>query len=146
MVMLHNAIMSPPPGMLVDHIDGDGLNNCRSNLRICTHRQNIWNSRKFAVTLSPFKGVHYDHGAQRWRASIRAECEHIHLGSFEFEFDAAKQYDRAARLMFGKFAKTNEMLGLYEGAQNRGALDYKRIGNRRWRQEMGKLGISPRVA
>ena len=70
MIMMHREIMKPPPGMVVDHIDGDSLNNRRSNLRICTPRQNNHN-RTFKGNTSGFAGV-YPQG-KRWRAHDHAQ-------------------------------------------------------------------------
>lgn len=109
---LHLFIMRPEPGLVVDHIDGDGLNNTRVNLRICTHKQNIRNQRAQLGRASRYKGVIRQRN--RWQACIKHDGETIHLGTFDEEERAARQYDRAARLLFGQFARTNEMLGLLE--------------------------------
>ena len=93
----------------IDHADGNGLNNRRANLRPATRSENMRN-RRAQPHSSTFKGV-TAHG-DKWQVCIRHEGETIHLGTFEREEDAAKQYDRAARLLHGRFAKTNKMLGL----------------------------------
>lgn len=109
-VLMHRLVLGALNDQLVDHIDGDGLNNRRSNLRSCTHAENMRNRCKTAG-LSRFKGVHRD--KRTWRAQINFEGRRIRLGSFHDEADAARAYDSAASLYHGEFAKTNEALGLY---------------------------------
>lgn len=106
---MHRVLLSPAPDEVVDHIDGDGLNNRRSNIRTCTQAQNARN-RQAQEHSSTFKGVFAK--GKNWAVCIRHENETIHLGTFEQEEAAARQYDRAARVLFGQFARTNEMLGL----------------------------------
>ena len=108
-LFMHRLVASPPDEMLVDHIDGDGLNNQRHNLRICTHTQNMWN-RRSSCGASRFKGVHLDKGA--WRAQINVKGKRISLGTFTTETKAARAYDKAAVEFFGEFACTNRELGL----------------------------------
>jgi len=90
----------------VDHINGNGLDNRRCNLRICTRRQNQMNRRKHKGK-SCFKGVGCDGVRRKWRARIRVGGRLIHLGRFENEIDAAEAYDKAALQYFDEFACTN---------------------------------------
>lgn len=91
---------------LVDHCDGDGLNNRRSNLRNATAKQNCANSRKRRVkTSSRFKGVSFHKQISRWVAQAAGS----YLGSFVNEVEAAKAYNRAAKKLWGKFARLNEV-------------------------------------
>ncbi len=112
MRLLHRAIMSAPAGFEVDHIDGDGLNNQQSNLRLCTRAENMQNQRRQTDTASGFKGVHRNHN--KWRARIKTSEQSLNLGTFESKFDAARAYDEAAIRLFGEFARTNAALGLLE--------------------------------
>lgn len=117
---LHRQLMGAPQNREVDHINGDTLDNRRKNLRICSHKENLRNKSKQAgTTLSRFKGVSLSRG--RWRAQIEQNGVNLRLGTFSSEFAAARQYDRAARVFFGSFAKTNEEMGLFEGAEDRAA-------------------------
>ena len=110
--LLHRVIAEARRGVLVDHIDGDGLNNCRNNLRLCSNSQNMANQRAREGTSSRFKGVTLRKRSGRWSVTIEKNGRFAYLGEYTDECAAARQYDRAARLMFGRFAKTNEMLGL----------------------------------
>jgi hypothetical protein len=106
---MHKLILGGREGMIVDHEDGDGLNNRRSNLRHCTHAQNMKN-RHSTTGVSRFKGVWRDRVS--WRATIWADKRKINLGSFSTEKRAARAYDRAAPIYHGQFARTNADLGL----------------------------------
>lgn len=94
---------------MVDHIDGNGLNNSRSNLRVATNAQNSENQRKKANanTSSKFKGVSWHKSTRKWRAYIRHKYKCVHLGLFRSETDAAKAYDRRAKKLFGDFCNLN---------------------------------------
>lgn len=102
MVYMHRAIMRASEGACVDHIDRDGLNNRKSNLRKCDHSQNGANANKGPGYTSKYKGVCRHQG--KWAAYIRCREEHRCLGRFETEEDAAKAYARAAKELFGDFA------------------------------------------
>lgn len=107
-LLLHIHLMNPPDGMEVDHIDGDGLNNRRVNLRIVTHRQNIWNRKKNVnPTSSKFKGVSLYKKSGRWVAYIAAHGKRRHIGYFDDEEAAARAYDAEARRLHGEFACLN---------------------------------------
>ncbi|HYH39897.1 MAG TPA: HNH endonuclease [Azospirillum sp.] len=112
-VLMHRFLLNAPTGTVVDHISGDGLDNRKSNLRICTAAENIRNQKARVGCTSRFKGVRYRADTGKWSAEIQYQGKQIHLGTFVEEVAAARQYDRASRLMFGSFAKTNAMLGLY---------------------------------
>lgn len=111
---LHRLIAGAKRGQVVDHADGEGLNNRRSNLRVCSHVQNMQNRKAAAGAACRFKGVTVakDYRAKPYRAEIEAFGERMFLGSFLTDVEAAKAYDRAARIFHGKFARTNADLGL----------------------------------
>lgn len=113
---MHRLLTGCPEGLVVDHINGDSLDNRRSNLRICTQRQNRWNRAKRMRAQSKFKGVWFDKDRDLWIAQIGHDSDRLRLGAFEREEDAARQYDRAARLLFGAFARTNQDMGLLPAA------------------------------
>lgn len=97
------------PAVMVDHKDGDRMNNRRDNLRIATNSQNQAN-RRVVRGVSKFKGVcRQKRPASKdvWVARLVVEGKQFHLGSFDDEVAAAKAYDRAATKHFGAFAFTN---------------------------------------
>jgi hypothetical protein len=105
-VLMHRFITDASPGLQIDHIDGDGLNNTRSNLRLATHAQNGQNSRKQVNNTSGYIGVSRE-GKSKWRAQIRVDGSKTYLGSFETAEEAAEARDRAARKLHGEFAVLN---------------------------------------
>ena len=102
---MHRLILNAPPDKIVDHINGNGLDNRRENLRLATKIQNNCNTRLRRDNRSGYKGV--KRNALRWIARIRIDRKLIHLGSFATKEDAARAYDNAARQHFGEFAKLN---------------------------------------
>jgi hypothetical protein len=105
---------TPRPGFVVDHINGDPLDNRKSNLRVCTQAENLRNRRKRAKpTSSKFKGVsrHTISRQKPWLAKIKSDGKTIYLGTFETEEQAAEAYDRAALERFGTFAHLNRARG-----------------------------------
>ena len=104
-VFMHRLIMNPPPGMVVDHIDGNGVDNRRCNLRNCTHAQNTHNRPKHHG-VSRFKGVcRSTHG--RWQAGIKTDGHWAYIGLFDDEVEAAHARDRWAFVLHGPFAWLN---------------------------------------
>lgn len=106
-VYMHRQIMNTPAGMETDHIDGNGLNNCRSNLRICTRVENGRNARKTNNCSSVFKGVTWHKQRGKWQAQIEILGNRKHLGLYKIPEDAAHAYDKAALEYYGEFAKLN---------------------------------------
>lgn len=99
---MHQLVLGVPGG---DHINHDGLDNRRENLRVATSQQNLRNMRPRPNSASRFKGVfrHYN----KWQASIKINYRKFHLGTFVDETAAARAYDRAAAEHFGEFAYLN---------------------------------------
>jgi hypothetical protein len=91
----------------IDHEDGDGLNNQRSNLRVATHGQNMHNRRPNAGHSSSYKGVSWYPNKGKWLARITLDGHRRCLGYFADEVSAALAYDDAAREAFGEFARPN---------------------------------------
>ena len=105
-VLMHRLIMQAPSGLVVDHIDGNGLNNRRSNLRLCTQAQNCRNARPRAGT-SRFKGVRAHNAPGQFAAEITFEGRAQYIGSFDDEIEAAIAYDLRAVVLFAEFARLN---------------------------------------
>jgi hypothetical protein len=90
-----------------DHINGDGLDNRRCNLRPATHHQNGANQRIRIDNISGFKGVYFRKGRGYWVAQIGVDGKTIHLGHFDNRVNAARAYDTAALEHFGEYARLN---------------------------------------
>jgi hypothetical protein len=103
-VALHSHILPPRDGYVVDHIDGDGLNNRRSNLRYATVAENRRNSRAAKRNKSGFKGVRAS-PTGRWWAAITWDGKRQHLGTFDTAEEAAEAYRDAAKRLHGEFAR-----------------------------------------
>jgi len=107
-LLMHREILKVPEGMLVDHINRDGLDNRKANLRPATDAQNAYNRKKRSGSnRSRYKGLRWDRRCQKWRAEICADRTRMGLGLFENEIEAAKAYDKAARQHHGEFASLN---------------------------------------
>lgn len=104
--------MDIPSGFIIDHRDGNGLNNQKINLRICTQSHNQMNkSKTTSKTTSQYKGVHFDKYCGKWNPTIEKTIEgkrkKYNLGLFDNEYLAARVYDVNALYWFKEYAKTN---------------------------------------
>lgn len=104
LVQMHRALLLPPDGSYVDHIDGDGLNNRRSNLRLATKEQNGYNARTPITNTSGLKGVSWDGESGKWRAQIMHNGKKVNLGRFLSREEAYLAYCNASAIMRGEFA------------------------------------------
>ena len=110
---LHRVILSRMLGRellrheKVDHIDGNGLDNRRSNLRPATKAQNAQNKRPQVGCTSRYKGVSWHKQRQKWCARIGLNGKLKHLGLFKCELEAARAYNAATIELFGDFARPN---------------------------------------
>jgi len=110
---MHRIILGIGADQQVDHINYDGLDNRRANLRACTQEQNLQHARSITPHSSKYKGVSWHKAGRKWRATIMVNKEYIHLGFFVNEKAAAKAYDKAAQKHFRDFASTNETTRAY---------------------------------
>lgn len=107
-VYMHQLILPCPEGCTPDHINGNGLDNQRSNLRIATYSQNSANRRLPKNKSSKYRGVTWSISNNQWMAQLKNKGHNIYLGYFSSEIDAARAYNRAALEKFGEFARINE--------------------------------------
>lgn len=104
---IHRAITNAPKGFTVDHRNLNTLDNRKSNLRVCLHRQNLCNRERSINNTSGYKGVFYNREKRKWEATITVNYHCYHLGRFSDPVEAALQYDKAALKFQGEFARLN---------------------------------------
>ena len=105
-IKMHHCIVGYPICNLeIDHINGDGLDNRKENLRFCTHQENCRNRQPNKIGHSVYKGVSWFKG--KWVATIYTGKDHQYIGRFKAATDAAKAYDKKAKELFGEFAYLN---------------------------------------
>ena len=104
-ILMHREILNMGKEFSVDHVNGDGLDNQKRNLRVCLHKENMRNRKINKNNTSGFKGVYpYKYG---WTAQIKVNGKTKRLGSSKNIIDLAKRYDQAAIKYFGEFARLN---------------------------------------
>lgn len=121
-IYMHRVVMGLSSGdSHVDHKNGNGLDNRKSNLRLATYQQNTASSirvkqqgralhgKPTRTTSSRFRGVSYRTDRKRWTAYIGTAKDRTCLGCFEFEEQAARAYNEAALVKYGEFARLNEL-------------------------------------
>ncbi len=102
-LLMHHVIYPISKPFCVDHIDGNGCNNQKNNLRVCLHKNNLCNAAISKNNTSGFKGVYWQKG--KWVAAISPNGKCIYLGRFSDPKEAAKVYDTAAEFHYGEFAR-----------------------------------------
>ncbi len=106
-LLMHRLLLGAPKGLQVDHEDGNGLHNWRSNIRLATHQQNTWNRKLTKANKSGLFGVFWRPRNKRFVAAIRKDGKPKHLGHFLSAAEAAFVYDTAAKELHGEFARLN---------------------------------------
>lgn len=110
-IYMHRVIAGASGMEQVDHVNGDKLDNCRGNLRVCTNAENQRNRGKHRDNASGFKGVAQHPATGRWQACIQHAGVKVHLGYFSDRIHAARAYDLAAERLHGDFARLNNATG-----------------------------------
>lgn len=111
-ISIHKLLIHPDKSgrsINVDHQDGDKLNNCRENLRLCTHAENMRNRRKHKEAESKFKGVNWHKGSKAWQVRMNRNEKRIYIGLFSNEIAAANCYNYYAKIMYKEFAEFNDV-------------------------------------
>lgn len=106
-INMHNLMLPPSDGYVVDHINGDTLDNRKDNLRYATVAQNAQNQKIAKDNKSGYKGVYLHKATGRYNAQITINKKQMSLGYFKDPIEAAKAYDKAAITHFGEFARPN---------------------------------------
>jgi len=96
-VLMHRLIMNAPEGLEADHVNGNGLDNRRSNLRLCTRQQNSWNTVRA-------KGYFLERASGKWRVQITHFGKKIHVGLFTSAAKARQAYIMAKKKYHGAYA------------------------------------------
>ena len=106
---MHRQVIKAPDGLLVDHINNNGLDNRKANLRLATHRQNNCNRlyAKRTGSHSKYIGVSWHKYKKKWYAQISFNGKRKHIGYFHDEIEAGKAYDKAAKQYHKDFAVLN---------------------------------------
>lgn len=103
-LLLHRFLLNAPADREVDHKDGNGLHNFRSNLRLVTHQQNVWNTRRKSNNTSGEKGVSWDKARGKWKASIAAHGHQYTIGRYDTIEEAIIARRAAADRLHGEYA------------------------------------------
>lgn len=106
---MHRLLAAAPPEFQVDHINGDKLDNRKSNLRLCTNSQNKQNGASYRNSTSKYRGVSWSTRMQKWAAQIQINKKKIMIGYYADEQDAARAYNAKATCLFGEFARLNQI-------------------------------------
>lgn len=106
-IRMHRLINQTPIGLETDHINGNRLDNRKTNLRTVTRQQNTMNRGPKPNTKSGVKGVSWDRDTQKWRADITIDGQKCYLGKYKDLQKAAAAYNRAAKKHFGQYARVN---------------------------------------
>lgn len=130
---MHRLILEPPSGVDIGHVNGDGLDNRRSNLRVATCSQNAQNMRTPAHNKCGLKGVHWHKRNRKWIAHITLNKRARHLGCFETKEAAAYAYDQG---------RPSAFRAIREG--ERSATEWE--GNRRLSHDYSSLRYTPAMA
>ena len=105
---MHREVLHVPEGLFVDHINHNGCDNRKANLRPATPADNARNALYPKInTTSKYRGVSYNKKKKRWRAQLSINNKKKQIGYFRDEIEAAKAYDKAAKRYYGEFAILN---------------------------------------
>lgn len=107
-VKMHRLIMNAKTGEFIDHRDHNGINNCRSNLRICTRSQNSMNGTR-STNRHGYKGIYYKKSHRRFVATVKVNGKTKYFGGYKTAREAAISYNENAVKYYGEFASLNKV-------------------------------------
>ena len=110
LIYMHSIIAGTPKGMETDHMNGNGLDNRKENLRFCSPMENTYNRpemKRKTPKFSKYKGVYWRKSRNKWHVRIQANGKREYVGMYDDEIEAAKAYDAAAKKFHGEFAYLN---------------------------------------
>jgi hypothetical protein len=116
-LLMHRLILKTPSKIQVDHIDGNGLNNQKSNIRNCNRSQNQMNRINQANNTSGYKGVTWNSHVGSWQAQLKVGGKQLYLGCHKNILNAAVAYNDAAIKHFGEFARLNIIHSIISGEE-----------------------------
>jgi hypothetical protein len=102
-IIMHRLILNAPNSLVIDHTDHNGLNNRKSNIRICTQSQNCMNKKVQSNNTSGYRGVSFHKKKNKYQATIMDNRKQIYLGAFNTAIEASEAYQAAAKKLFGEF-------------------------------------------
>lgn len=106
-ILMHRLITNAPDGLTVDHIDGNGLNNISSNLRVCSFADNMANKKLYSTNKTGYKGVYLCKKSNKWRAMFRKQGKRYNSSRCSSMDEAAIKYNELALKYSGEFANLN---------------------------------------
>jgi hypothetical protein len=109
LIAMHRIILHCKEGLEVDHINGNGIDNRKENIRVCTKINNLRNRKRRTDSFCKYKGVYFNKRRKRWNAYITVDRKRISLKTFSNPIDAAIAYNTFAIKYFGEFAKLNDL-------------------------------------
>lgn len=108
-IRMHRLINKTPEGLFTDHINGNKLDNRKSNLRNCTYTENNVSKPPTILNKSGYKGVSFSKVMNKWHAQIAKSGQHWELGYYDDPREAAKAYNKKVIELYGEFAWTNKL-------------------------------------
>lgn len=106
---MHRMILNAPKGLQVDHVDHNGLNNQKNNIRICSSKENNVNIKSQKNSTSKYLGVSFEKSRNKWKACIRFNGKQKTIGRYNTEDEAGLAYNKEAVIHHGDFANLNEI-------------------------------------
>ncbi|MCK5604153.1 HNH endonuclease [Candidatus Pacearchaeota archaeon] len=107
--LMHRFLLNLNKNEMTDHINGNGLDNRRSNLRKCTHQENMFNKKKYKNNKCGYKGVYWSPHHSKWRVTLYKYKKRFYIGYYRDLIEAAKAYNEAAIEHHGEFARLNKL-------------------------------------